>query len=344
MNEIEQWILKARQVEIHKAGNAQGLIDWYNNGADGQINWGSEGDFDACVAIAGKYLDSPEGFCQLRHIDATGEPSGHAAGEVSKAEEVPVAKGESDGHPFRGNQWTDGAGGFNARAGGGEKPKKESSSSTKPKMELPSDQKGRAKLLAHALYLRAKKNEPEITREINETCKQFGGERIKPEFALKSEPQTTRKLLGDAPEYLDTKVGQVEAAATNIADTVRYTIKFEGGENFTTSVKNALDDFENEGFEAVKIKNFYNADPENAYRGINCQFRDSTTNQLFEVQFHTPDSLKMVSEIHPVYEATRILDKTSDGYAEGQQKMISMWSSVPLPPGIESIGTRSVKR
>ena len=66
-------------------GNAQALIDWYESGADGQIEWGSEGDFDACVAIAGKYIDDPEGFCQLRHMGATGEPAGKAPGEGTKA-------------------------------------------------------------------------------------------------------------------------------------------------------------------------------------------------------------------------------------------------------------------
>ena len=84
---LEVWVAKAREVEIHKAGNAQGLIDWYNNGADGQIQWGEHGDFDDCVALAGKYLDNPQGFCQLRHMDATGEPAGQAAGELTKADE-----------------------------------------------------------------------------------------------------------------------------------------------------------------------------------------------------------------------------------------------------------------
>ena len=50
-DEIHSWVLKAREIEVHKAGNADALIEWYNDGADGQINWGSEGDFDACVAI-----------------------------------------------------------------------------------------------------------------------------------------------------------------------------------------------------------------------------------------------------------------------------------------------------
>lgn len=89
-DELFEWVILAKQVEIHKAGNAQGLIDWYNEGANGQIDWGSEGDFQQCVDIAGEYLDNPEGFCQLRHIDATGEPSGHAAGEIEKADDTYV--------------------------------------------------------------------------------------------------------------------------------------------------------------------------------------------------------------------------------------------------------------
>jgi hypothetical protein len=95
-DDILSWVKFAREVEIHKAGNAQGLIDWYNNGADGQINWGAEGDFADCVAIAGKHLDNPEGFCQLRHIDATGAPTGHASGEIAKADKPDYTKLISD--------------------------------------------------------------------------------------------------------------------------------------------------------------------------------------------------------------------------------------------------------
>ena len=64
-----------------KGGYPQQLIDWYNDGADGAIDWGNDGDFEACVAIAGKHIVNQEGFCQARHIDATGFPSGHAPGE-----------------------------------------------------------------------------------------------------------------------------------------------------------------------------------------------------------------------------------------------------------------------
>jgi Phage portal protein/Family of unknown function (DUF5872) len=83
--------------EIAKAdGNAQALIDWYNDGADGQIDWGKPGDFDACVAVAGKYIDDPEGFCNLRHQDAVGGPPGSE--DATKAEYDEIIE-DRDGEP-----------------------------------------------------------------------------------------------------------------------------------------------------------------------------------------------------------------------------------------------------
>jgi len=384
-NEIEQWVATARAIEIQKAGDAQALIDWYNAGADGQINWGTAGDFDACVAIAGKHLDNPEGFCQLRHMDATGEPAGKAGGEVAKADKPnyakiisdrkgeptdqelynkvkaeakekfavypsavangwvvqeykrrggtyskTVAKGDVAGHAFHGNQYETGESGTSAQSGGS---RQHSSDSAKPV----------AKKLAVLLHERAVKNEPEISREINETCQQTGGVRIKPEFVLKDVSSIQRKLLLDSSEYLDTAKGTVESASANIGDTVRYTIQYPT-ERFAEGVSKALSDFKTEGFDAIKVKNFFNDDPQNSYRGINCVFHDSTTNQLFEVQFHTAESLAMVDQVHPEYERVRLLDPTSQAYADGQAKMISMWQSVPTPTGMEGIGKYSVKK
>jgi hypothetical protein len=60
---------------------AEALREWYEGGAAGAINWGEPGDFDACVEIAGQYIDNPEGYCNLRHQGATGAPPGHAPGE-----------------------------------------------------------------------------------------------------------------------------------------------------------------------------------------------------------------------------------------------------------------------
>lgn len=66
-----------------KGGDAEPLIDWYNAGAGGAIPWGDDGDFDACVDVASEHMDEDQahGFCQLRHMDATGETTSEHAAE-----------------------------------------------------------------------------------------------------------------------------------------------------------------------------------------------------------------------------------------------------------------------
>jgi HK97 family phage portal protein len=131
---------KAPAVKAAHDGNPDALRKWFNDGADGAINWGSPGDFDDCVNVASKHMDEDQakGFCNERHQDATGAAPGHAPGEadksaiVSQAEtlgeaksdtsdtsatsdtkpaRVPGQRGETAGHAFHGNRWTGSLGG-----------------------------------------------------------------------------------------------------------------------------------------------------------------------------------------------------------------------------------------
>lgn len=68
----------------------EALRQWYEDGADGQINWGDDGDFDQCVSVAGQYIDDPEGYCQLRHMAATGMTTSEHAQESKAAAPEPT--------------------------------------------------------------------------------------------------------------------------------------------------------------------------------------------------------------------------------------------------------------
>lgn len=67
---------------------ARHLIRWYERGEGaGRVLWGTPGDFDRCVALAGRFmrLDQAKGFCNLRHKGALGfYPATHAAMERGK--------------------------------------------------------------------------------------------------------------------------------------------------------------------------------------------------------------------------------------------------------------------
>jgi 8-oxo-dGTP pyrophosphatase MutT (NUDIX family) len=73
---ISPAVLKVAET-MHKAGNTAALRDWYASGAGGQIQWGGAGDLTACHAIASRHMSSSQawGFCQERHIQATGKPN-----------------------------------------------------------------------------------------------------------------------------------------------------------------------------------------------------------------------------------------------------------------------------
>lgn len=83
------WAKEMHEEKLNKADEgavgdyrARHLIRWYNEGADGQIPWGSGGDFEACRRVAAGHVPAHEidGFCANRHHDALGIwPATHAA-------------------------------------------------------------------------------------------------------------------------------------------------------------------------------------------------------------------------------------------------------------------------
>lgn len=221
-----------------------------------------------------------------------------------------VQKGDLDGHLFHGNQYTSG-------------------------IQV-------ATFLASALYRRAAKNEPGITKEIAETATEVGAQRIKPDKVLKSADSLARKITLDARDFVGPKSEAEQQASLTVKDSIRYTLALDE-KKFSDGVKSALADLRKEGYETIAIRNYFNTDPHNSYKGINGLFRDPIKNQMFEVQFHTPESAAMATKTHGIYKRIRDLNPKDPAYIKGQAKMVKMWAKVSIPAGVEDIGTRSIK-
>lgn len=221
-----------------------------------------------------------------------------------------VEKGDLVGHLFHGNQYTNG-------------------------IQV-------ATFLASALHRRAAKNEPGITKEIAETATEVGAQRIKPDKVLKSADSLARKIALDARDFVGPKSEAEQQASLAVKDSIRYTLALDE-KKFSDGVKSALADLRKEGYETIAIRNYFNTDPHNSYKGINGLFRDPIKNQMFEVQFHTPESAAMATKTHGIYERIRDLNPKDPAYIKGQAKMVKMWAKVSIPAGVEDIGTRSIK-
>lgn len=73
------------------------------------------------------------------------------------------------------------------------------------------------------------------------------------------------------------------------------------------------------------------------YQGINVVLRNTNTGMMWELQFHTPESLEVKHASHKVYEKFRVAVDPMDLH-EMYMEMVEMWDSVPRPAGVERLG------
>ena len=131
--------------------------------------------------------------------------------------------------------------------------------------------------------------EPALSSDMQALSKIHKGNLVDFEHRVKTRESLTRKIeQGNKPQ--------------SIKDTLRYTMLFHD-EDLVAGVRGVIRSLEDDGCEALKVKNTFKE--RQPYKGINCSFdRDG---QIFELQFHTPDSYAMKHQNHPLYEFSREL-------------------------------------
>jgi hypothetical protein len=90
-------------------------------------------------------------------------------------------------------------------------------------------------------------------------------------------------------------------ALDKVPDAVRYTFIYSP-DRYADGVLADVERLKAEGFEEVKLKNLWTS---SQYKGINSQWRRAETRLLFEVQFHTQESLEAKELTHEAYERLR---------------------------------------
>ncbi len=179
--------------------------------------------------------------------------------------------------------------------------------------------------LAGPLIDAATAAEPAVTGDLTGLAGELGGEMQGLEFNVKTADSLARKIGTDA---LDRGITEEQAAA-QIADVLRYTMTFEPGD-YAARVQAAADRLQALGYRFAKVKNTW--DPAAPYRGLNTQIV-SPSGQVFELQFHTPESFDLKQENHAAYEAARILPDGDPQRAQLVAEMASRSAALELPPG-----------
>lgn len=124
-----------------------------------------------------------------------------------------------------------------------------------------------------------------------------------------------------------------------IPDAIRYTYQFEA-EDYTRGYFDVCDRLEAAGYRQEHCRNSWDS-PD--YKGVNTRWR-SPEGQLFEIQFHTPESHETKERTHGMYEVMRARDVSDEEYkalAKAQAKLVARLSP---PPGVERIETFRARR
>lgn len=187
------------------------------------------------------------------------------------------------------------------------------------------------------IYRRKAKNEPAITKDMQELSDEKGGRLAGLNHRLKDEASFLRKVKADAA---DKGIGMDEAAE-QINDAVRYTMVFESPEEFANSVKATEASMFQKGYKRYdhKRKNFFSESVgDRTYEGYNTVWI-SPAGDTFELQFHTEQSLKIKSINHDIYKIARQSTDQAER-ARLVQQMIDNWRSPEYsrPANYQSLG------
>jgi hypothetical protein len=151
------------------------------------------------------------------------------------------------------------------------------------------------------------------------------------EHRLKGTERLKEKVAAALEEQPDLSPRQALSA---VPDAIRFSLSYSD-EQYTAGLTADLERLTASGCELAKpLKNSWESDQ---YKGVNTQWRESATGQLFEVQFHTQASFEAKQLSHVAYERIRN-PQTSDAelpeLEDFQRKVCAM---IPIPPGATNI-------
>lgn len=180
---------------------------------------------------------------------------------------------------------------------------------------------------AGALWGQGASNVDAVQENVVRVVRDLGGEMRGLEYRMKTRDGVNDKIKREFRANTDWTVDDV--VREDVWDVVRFTGTFNhrGYYPNVASAANKLRD----GFEVTKTKNYW-ADPEPEYQaGIHLKLVHKETGQRVELQFHTPESYNVKTQIHKLYEEARRPSTRGRRKKELKQAMDTQWSNVPSP-------------
>lgn len=190
--------------------------------------------------------------------------------------------------------------------------------------------------IADRLIDKAKKNENLTTKDLVASCSKTLGSLEGLDYRIKSKESTIRKL----DEKSKRKGISIEEYSNNVSDILRYTFCSEAN-NLVKGFFQMKSDLENKGYNIIEINNTFSI-LNTAYKGINTLVKNPN-GYIFELQFHTYQSLQIKEKNHKLYEKTRLESTPREEKKKLIKKMIENSKKVIAPNKIDKIINLSSK-
>jgi hypothetical protein len=145
------------------------------------------------------------------------------------------------------------------------------------------------------------------------------------EHSLKGKDRLTEKV--DDWRSAQADLTAVEAISL-VKDAIRYTFMYDETA-YSAGVQADCDRLESSGFTPVDRQNSWEADQ---YKGINSRWREPDSGTLFEVQFHTRESLDAKELTHPAYERIRDTKTPPDEVRQLREYQRDVCAGITIPP------------
>ncbi len=123
-----------------------------------------------------------------------------------------------------------------------------------------------------------------------------------------------------------------------IDDSIRYLLVLNDSPSGHTdrAIQEILEIMQGMGHRIDMVKNYWPRGDD--YSGVNCVL-SAPNDTLWELQFHTDESLLAKSKVHPIYEVYRLPDTSIEMKSELYNEMAQVWEVVPIPEGILTPGS-----
>ncbi|MFI0227603.1 ATP nucleotide 3'-pyrophosphokinase [Streptomyces lydicus] len=147
---------------------------------------------------------------------------------------------------------------------------------------------------------------------------------------LKSPDSLKRKV---ATKLRENPGQTADQALGTVNDAVRFTLQWPAGK-YSQGVTTASGLLAVWGNDSTRWSNTWTRP---GYKGINAAWRAPRSGQLFEVQFHTPESKRAQLETHKLYEEQRLPGTSPERVRELQAQQDAIFAAVPVPAGAEQL-------